>query len=81
MTDTEIIDLYFARSEDAVAQTAEKYGALCRMIAGNIQRYWYFRSVREIAGDLGVTESRVKVSLHRSRETLRRQLEQEGITI
>lgn len=44
-----------------------------------LQRYWYFCSVREIAREAGVGESRVKGSLHRSREKLRRLLEQEGI--
>ena len=185
MEDTEIIALYFARSEDAIVQTARKYGDFCRMLAGNIlrnasdrdecvqdayykawqtipperpqslraylacltrsislsrwrkehaekrggkqyllsldelaeclpcsedpaaivdrltltdtlnrflaglpeldrrfflQRYWYFRAVKEIAQDCGVGESRVKVSLHRSRKQLQQLLEQEGIT-
>lgn len=183
MEDKEIIELYFARSEDAIVQTARKYGDFCRSVAGNIlrsdgdrdecvqdayyrawqtipperpvslraylacltrsislsrwrrehaekrggrqfllsldelaeciasgeetaavdrlaltdalnhflaelrpqdrriflQRYWYFRSVREIADDCGVGESAVKVSLHRSRLALRKLLEQEGI--
>ena len=38
MEDTEIIDLYFARSEDAIVQTARKYGDFCRHIAGSILR-------------------------------------------
>lgn len=186
MEDNEIIALYFARSEDAVARTAEKYGGLLRTVAGNIlrneqdrdecvqdaylrawetipptkpnslgaylacvtrsislshwrrdraekrggqvllrsldelgdcvpapddtaaaadsvalaaalnrflgklreldrriflQRYWYFCPVADIARCLGVGESRVKVSLHRSREALRVHLEREGITL
>ena len=186
MEDTEIIDLYFARSEDAIVQTARKYGDFCRHIAGSIlrsredrdecvseayyklwqtippekpqslraylasvtrsvsltrwrrehaekrgggaflrsldelaecvpgaddtgavadrlalksaleqflsalkpvdrrvflQRYWYFRTVAEIANDCGLGESAVKVSLHRSREKLRKLLEQEGIVL
>ena len=36
MEDSRIIDLYFARSEDAIAQTDAKYGAYCRAIAMNI---------------------------------------------
>ena len=36
MEDTQIIELYFARSEDAIAQTANKYGGYLRMIAGSI---------------------------------------------
>lgn len=33
MEDSRIIDLYFERSEEAIARTAEKYGRLCRSIA------------------------------------------------
>ena len=36
MDDSSIIRLYFARSEAAIKATAEKYGALCHMIARNI---------------------------------------------
>ena len=36
MTDQEIIDLYFARSESAITETAGKYGSYCRYIAMNI---------------------------------------------
>ena len=36
MDDSRIIDLYFARSEDAIVQTDAKYGAYCRAIAMNI---------------------------------------------
>ena len=186
MEDIEIIELYFARSEDAIAQTAKKYGSHLHMIAGSIlpsaedrdecvqdtylrtweaippqrpqyfrawlgcltrsisidrwraehakkrggkqfilsleelgkcvpaadetervadrevitealdrfltarrpvdrhiflQRYWYFRSVRQIAKDCGMNENRVKVSLHRSRNALRQLLEEEGIAL
>lgn len=34
--DTEIIELYFARSEDAIRQTQLKYGNLCYRIALNV---------------------------------------------
>ena len=33
MEDTAIIDLYWLRSEDAIQETAAKYGAYCRSIA------------------------------------------------
>lgn len=33
MTDRELIELYFARSEEAVAATEARYGAYCRTIA------------------------------------------------
>jgi len=36
MEDQKIIELFFARSEQAIAQTREKYGALCTWIAGNM---------------------------------------------
>lgn len=36
MDDVDIIALYFARSEDAIAETDLKYGKLCRYIALNI---------------------------------------------
>ena len=36
MEDTKIIDLYFARDERAVAETADKYGAYCFSLANSI---------------------------------------------
>lgn len=36
MEDAEIVSLYWARSEDAIAQTAAKYGPYCRTISYNI---------------------------------------------
>jgi len=36
MDDTRIIDLYFARDEQAIAETAKKYGTYCRRIADGI---------------------------------------------
>jgi len=36
MDDAQIIDLYFRRSEDAISETAEKYGGYCYSIAYNI---------------------------------------------
>lgn len=36
MDDAKIIDLFFARSEDAISETAVKYGKLCYSISGNI---------------------------------------------
>ena len=38
MKDREIIELYWARNESAIAATAEKYGSYCHMIAYNILR-------------------------------------------
>ncbi len=36
MLDRELVDLYWARSEDAIAETEKKYGPYCRTIAYNI---------------------------------------------
>ena len=44
-----------------------------------MRRYWYFDSVKEIAAGYGITISRVKMSLKRTREQLRKMLQQEGI--
>ena len=38
MQDNEIVDLYWARSEDAISQTNVKYGSYCRGIALHILR-------------------------------------------
>ncbi|MCI8408313.1 MAG: sigma-70 family RNA polymerase sigma factor [Lachnospiraceae bacterium] len=38
MKDTEIIDLFFVHSEEALRQVQKKYGYLCRKIAWNILR-------------------------------------------
>lgn len=36
MEDDHIIDLYWARSEDAITETSEKYGKYCYAIAYHI---------------------------------------------
>lgn len=36
MEDKQIIELYFARSEEAIGESAKKYGGYCRIIAGHI---------------------------------------------
>ena len=46
-----------------------------------LRRYWYMLSVREIARGMGLGESKVKMSLLRSRRTLKAQLEREGYTV
>ncbi len=46
-----------------------------------MRRYWYFSSVKDIAKDYGISESKVKMSLLRSRNALRHFLEKEGILI
>ena len=44
-------------------------------------RYWYFDSIAEIAKRFSISESKVKSSLMRSRESLRKCLAQEGIEV
>ena len=44
-----------------------------------MRRYWYISSVKEIADDYGIIESKVKMSLLRSRNRLKAALEKEGI--
>ena len=46
-----------------------------------IQRYWYLCSVEEIARSCGMSEGSVKVTLHRTREKLRKFLEKEGLFV
>lgn len=46
-----------------------------------MRRYWYFCSIKDIAADLKVSESKVKMSLLRSRDKLRHLLEREGIAL
>ena len=46
-----------------------------------VQRYWYLRTIAEIAEEFGMTESRVKMQLHRTRHRLRDHLTKEGIEL
>lgn len=46
-----------------------------------MRRYWYLNSIKEIARDYGLTESKVKVTLHRTRNKFKEFLEKEGISI
>jgi RNA polymerase sigma-70 factor (ECF subfamily) len=46
-----------------------------------MRKYWYMDSVADIAKAMGMTESAVKVSLHRTREKFRKHLDKEGITV
>ena len=44
-----------------------------------MKRYWYLQSIREIAGELAINESKVKMTLLRIRSKLKQVLEKEGI--
>lgn len=46
-----------------------------------MKRYWYCCSVKDIACDLGMSESNVKVTLMRTRNDLREYLTRKGINI
>ena len=46
-----------------------------------IRRYWFFDPVSEIGTRYGLSESNVKVMLHRTREKLRKHLKKEGYMI
>jgi len=46
-----------------------------------VKRYWYARSVKEISSELGISESKVKMSLLRTREELREHLLRHGFQL
>lgn len=46
-----------------------------------IRRYWYLSSIREIAGNYGISQSKVTSMLHRMRLELKGILEKEGIWV
>ena len=61
--------------------------AMSRFLAGAgeenrrffLLRYWYAENVKEVAKHCGVSESKVKMSLHRTRRKLREFLQEEGL--
>ena len=46
-----------------------------------MQRYWYLRPISEIAVEFSMSESKVKMILHRTRNRLKMFLEKEGINV
>ena len=46
-----------------------------------LRRYWYLDTIGEIAGRYGMSESKVKTQLHRTRTKLHAFLEKEGIAV
>ena len=74
---------------DTVTDDLVLRDALCRFLRGLpterrrmfLRRYWYADSVRDIARDFGCGESRVKMSLLRTRQELKEFLEKEEISL
>ena len=62
---------------DALNQFLEKQKKETRIFF--VRRYFYHDEIQEIAKAFQVTESKVKVSLHRTRQALAKYLEDEGI--
>ena len=46
-----------------------------------VRRYWYFSSIKEIAELFGISESKVKMTLSRTRESFRKHLKKAGVSI
>lgn len=74
-----------ARTEDAV-EARELAEAINAFLDGLnpadrrifLRRYWYFEPVKDIARSLGVTQSKVKMTLKRRRDELAERLTKEG---
>ena len=62
---------------DALNQFLEKQKKETRVFF--VRRYFYHDEIQEIAKAFQVTESKVKVSLHRTRQALAKYLKDEGI--
>ncbi len=44
-----------------------------------VRRYWYMNSIKEISADFNISESKVKMILHRTRNHFKEVLEKEGV--
>ena len=64
---------------DVLNRFLEKLSAEKRKIF--MRRYWYMSSVKEIAEEFGLSESKVKMTLLRLRNKLKQTLEKEGIIV
>jgi RNA polymerase sigma-70 factor (ECF subfamily) len=69
--------------EEAIVQAVNRF--LARLDPEQqkvfIRRYWYVSSIKEIAGDFKMSESKVKSILFRLRKKLKRELEKEDICL
>ena len=72
-----------AADDLAVAEILNRFLASLSKEARMIfmRRYWYFSPIKEIAADFAVGESKVKMTLMRTRNTLKNILEKEGIEL
>ena len=72
-----------AYTEKELADTIAAYLRLCSEEARNafICRYYYLDSIREVAVCCGMTESKCKTLLHRTRQGLREYLKKEGYAV
>ena len=52
MEDSLIVDLYFERNEQAIAETQNKYGRLCTKIAAGILKRDYLHSCKQKNRDI-----------------------------
>ncbi|MBQ1711621.1 MAG: sigma-70 family RNA polymerase sigma factor, partial [Firmicutes bacterium] len=86
----ELIDVSSGENvEDTVTDRSAITAALKMFLSGLtdedrrifLKRYWYFMSVKDVADDMSLGESSVKMRLLRMRENLRRTLIKEGIEI
>ena len=64
---------------DAINRFLASLPARTRMVF--MRKYWYMDSTADIAEAFGMSESAVKVTLHRTREKFRKWLKKEGITV
>lgn len=83
MEDAQIVALYWARDEAAVAESLDRFLEALprekRMLF--IQRYWYLRPVEELAALHGMGKNTAASTLFRLRSALRKHLEREGFTL
>ena len=68
------------------AETGAAISAFLRTLSGDarlifVRRYWYGDATAAIARRLGVTESKVRVSLHRTRGRLAAYLKEKGVSL
>ncbi len=65
--------------QDTINRFLDSLGKEVRIVF--VRRYWYMCSVKDIARDYGMSESKVKVMLMRTRNRFRNYLKREGITV